>query len=205
MSFSTPTDHFTIQARAAGNPTKDQMRLMVQSLLADRFKLVIHFEKQQMAVLGLTLVKPGKMGPKLIAHVDGPACDVHSDPQAMKTPWKEGDVFPPFCNGTLLRKTTHQQWLVGARNTTMNLIAATLASLGHLGRPVVDETGLAGTFDFTMECLAPEVTPGATPDPDAEGPTFLEAMKDQLGLKLEPMKTEMNVLIVDRVEEPSEN
>ena len=86
----------------------------------------------------------------------------------------------------------------------MNLIAATLASLGHLGRPVVDETGLPGTFDFTMEWTWRRDA-GCDPDPDAEGPTFLEAMKEQLGLKLEPMKTEMNVLIVDHVEEPSEN
>ena len=90
------------------------MRLMVQSLLADRFKLVIHFEKQQMAVLGLSLVKPGKMGPKLIAHVDGPACDVPSDPQAMKTPWKEGDVFPAMLQWNFAKENNPaQQWLVG--------------------------------------------------------------------------------------------
>ena len=56
--------------RAERNATKDQMRLMVQSLLAERFKLAVHFEKQQMPVLAMTLMKPGKTGPKLIAHVD---------------------------------------------------------------------------------------------------------------------------------------
>jgi bla regulator protein blaR1 len=197
------TDHFTIQARAVGSPTKDQMRLMVQSLLADRFKFAFHFEKQQIAVLGLTLVKPGKMGPKLIAHVDGPPCDAHADPLD-KTPWKEGDVFPPYCNGTVLRQTNHHQYLLGARDTPMRLVAASLGSLGRQGRPLVDKTGLNGTVDFTMEWL-PESSPGATPPADAEGPTFLEAMQEQLGLKLEPMKVEMDVLVVDHVEEPSEN
>jgi hypothetical protein len=56
------TDNFEIHARGAADSTKDQMRLMMQSLLADRFKLAIHFETQQVPVLALTLVKPGKLG-----------------------------------------------------------------------------------------------------------------------------------------------
>src|SRR5580704_5521232 len=55
------SDGYDIQARAVGNPTKDQMRLMMQSLLADRFKLTIHYEIRQMPVFGLILVKPGKL------------------------------------------------------------------------------------------------------------------------------------------------
>jgi Protein of unknown function (DUF3738) len=56
------TDHFTIRAKAPGHPTKDQMRLMVQSLLAERFKLAIHFEKQQMSVLGADAGEAGEDG-----------------------------------------------------------------------------------------------------------------------------------------------
>ena len=69
---------------------------------------------------------------------------------------------------------------------------------------MVDKTGLSGPVDFTLEWL-PESSPGAAAPADAEGPTFLEAMQEQLGLKLEPMKVEMDVLVVDHVEEPSEN
>lgn len=198
------TDHFTIRAKAEGHPTKDQLRLMVQSLLAERFKLAIHFEKQQMAVLGLTLVKPGKTGPKLMAHADGPPCEVPTATGVDRAPWKEGDLFPPVCYGTILRQTSHHQFLLGARNTTMGLVAASLGSLGRQGRPLVDKTGLSGPVDFTMEWL-PESSPGAALAADAEGPTFLEALREQLGLKLEPMKVEMDVLVVDHVEEPSEN
>jgi beta-lactamase regulating signal transducer with metallopeptidase domain len=67
-------DRYSIEARAAGNPTKDQYRLMVRSLLADRFKLAAHFETHHVPVLALTLAKAGKLGPKLIAHADGRAC-----------------------------------------------------------------------------------------------------------------------------------
>ena len=59
------TDSFKIHAKAEGNPTKDQMRLIVQSPLADRFKLRIHFETHEVPVLALGLDKPGKTGPKL--------------------------------------------------------------------------------------------------------------------------------------------
>ena len=55
-------DRFDIQARAPANTTKDQMRLMMQSLLADRFKLVVHTETRQVPVFALVLVKPGKTG-----------------------------------------------------------------------------------------------------------------------------------------------
>jgi Protein of unknown function (DUF3738) len=66
------TDNFEIHAKAEANPTKDQMRLMMQSLLADRFKLAIHFETQQVPVLALVLEKPGRTGPKLRSHSAGP-------------------------------------------------------------------------------------------------------------------------------------
>jgi hypothetical protein len=70
------TDLYAINAVAEGNPTKDQMRLMLQSLLADRFKLAAHFEHQEARTLALVLDKPGKTGAKLYAHSNGPPCDV---------------------------------------------------------------------------------------------------------------------------------
>ena len=59
------TDRYAIDARAEGNPTKDQMRLMMQSLLAERFKFAAHFETRVFSALALALVKPGTTGPKL--------------------------------------------------------------------------------------------------------------------------------------------
>ena len=72
------TDRFDIQARAEGNPTKDQFRLMMQALLADRFKLAIHSETRQLPVFGLVLDKPGKLGPKLQIHPADSACSENS-------------------------------------------------------------------------------------------------------------------------------
>jgi hypothetical protein len=61
----TTSENFDIQARATGNPTKDQFRLMMQALLADRFKMAVHFETRQLPVYGLVLDKTGKLGPKI--------------------------------------------------------------------------------------------------------------------------------------------
>lgn len=75
------TDFFTIEAKApTANQTKDQMRLMIQSLLAHRFKLAVHFEIRDVPVLALVQVEPGKLGPRLRPHSEGPACDAKIPP-----------------------------------------------------------------------------------------------------------------------------
>jgi uncharacterized protein (TIGR03435 family) len=112
-------DRFNIQAKAVGvNPTKDQMRLMMQALLADRFKLAVHFETQEAPALALVLVKNGKLGPKLRPHSEGPSCDAAPPP----------DVFPPKCHLMTLRV---DQTAIGAsRDTTIALIAGVLPAWG---------------------------------------------------------------------------
>ena len=141
------TDSFTIHARASGNPTKDQIRLMMQTLLADRFKLAIHFETAQVPVLALVLVKPGKTGPKLRPHADGLPCDA-----ALPASANRFEVYPHECSVYALIMQPNHMFLAGSRNTTMELIAASLPTLPEgVDRPVVDETGLSGRFDFTIE------------------------------------------------------
>jgi bla regulator protein BlaR1 len=192
-------DRFNIQAKAAqGNPTKDQMRLMMQALLADRFKLAVHFETQESPVLALVLVKPGKLGPKLRLHSEGPPCDAPPSP----------DVFPPKCYVMMMSMNTGRMPIGASRDTTMPLIADALPSMGGLARPVVDRTGLSGKFDFTLEWAPePDSIPRAPgePVPDIQGPSFQAALREQLGLKLESAKAPLQVLIIDRVERPSEN
>jgi bla regulator protein blaR1 len=116
------TDHFTIHARAAGNPTKDQMRLMVQSLLADRFKLAIHSETKQVPALALTLIKPEKLGPKLIPHAQGPPCDPSATLQAPGA--NSSHAFPQICDAQMAHPAPNHMIEVGSRNTTMAIMAA---------------------------------------------------------------------------------
>ena len=199
------TDNFDIEARAPmNNATKDQMRLMVQSLLAERFHLAAHFETQTVPVLMLVLAKPVKVGPNLLPHEKGPPCD---SPAANGKGDKEGP-FPPACEVYAMIRQQNGMSRLGSRNTTIDLLAGAIQ--GQVGRPVVDRTGLSGRFDFKLE-WAPEsnaaAPSGPTPPVDSQltGPTFLEALDDQLGLKLESAKASVPVLVIDHVERPSEN
>lgn len=202
------TDDFVIEARAPGNPTKDQMRLMLQSLLAERFKLAIHFEMRQIPVLALVLEKPGKTGPKLRPHSEGPPCDAVISESAPVQPNTIPEVFPHICGAYAAIPGPNGTVLLGSRDTTMQLIADSLPSLEDLSRPVVDETGLTGKFDFTLNWVRESKSPapqGPDAQPEAQGPTFIEAVQEQLGLKLKAVKAPIKTLIVDHVEEPSPN
>ena len=211
------TDRFDIQARTdVPNPTKDQMRLMMRALLADRFKFAIHNETQQLPVFALVLLKPGKTGPRLQPHPGDVPCiksfSTPSEDSAPPPPQADSSGFPSVCGGVAaMPPSVPGRINFGARDISMKLVATTLAYWGNLGgtssRPVIDQTGLTGNVDFAFE-FSPELPPGANPgsfQPDATGPTFLEALKDQLGLKLEPQKGPVEMMVVDHVDHPSDN
>lgn len=205
---------YAIDATAGGNPTKDQVRLMMQSLLADRFKLRVHFENRESPVLALSVVNAGRLGPNLRPHSEGPPC-----PDAFEMPKlfapierpKAGLAWPSRCGNTAQVATSDGTW-VGSRNTTMELIArdiyASGFAMGEIEKAVVDQTGLEGRFDYMVE-----LPPGMIslmpkpPDPDEppKGASFLKAVREQLGLKLVPSKGTIKMLVIDHIEQPSQN
>jgi len=205
------TETFDIEARSASPATKDQMRLMMQSLLADRFKLKIHFETNEKPIFDLVLVKSGKLGPQLHSYAADPPCSntASSGPDATGLKTAVGE-FPPMCY-TLMGFMRYMNgariitW--GSRNVSMRQIAndMTAAPTANLGRPVIDQTGLTGNFDFVMNYGEPTpVTPDGA-EPDDSGPSFLEALKEQLGLKLDSATGAIESPIIDRIEEPTAN
>jgi uncharacterized protein (TIGR03435 family) len=207
------TTRFDIQARAQGNPTKDQMRLMMQSLLAERFKLTIHYETRQVPVFALLAELPGKLGPLLQQHPDDSPCSTSPrvpSPAPTAPPQALDIRFPVTCGGIVgMAPSAPGRERAGARNVPMELIASSLTGgTSGLDRPVLDKTGLTGMFDFAIEFtpqFKPPLAPGANFRPDPTGPTFVEALREQLGLKLEPQTGPVDVLVVDTVEEPSAN
>jgi len=206
------TQNFAIQARAAGNVTqKDQMRLMMQSLLAERFQLAVHFEQRDEPVFALQLIHPGRLGPNIRPHAEGPPCTVPASrtgvapSPASATPVTGSADFPFLCGQYLLMPEPHHMIVWGSREISMARLASWIAITPprDLGRPVVDQTGLKGKFDFTLEW---KWTSDLDGEPDAQsGPTVGEALKQQLGMKLQPTHAPVATLVIDHVEQPSSN
>jgi uncharacterized protein (TIGR03435 family) len=199
---------FTIEAKAPmANPTKDQMRLMMQSLLAERFKLAVHFETHDVPVMALVLIEPGKLGFRLRPHSQGPPCDANIPPVDRDSP-KIPDVWLPVCGTTKAIDWRDHTAILGSRNTTLEVLAAYIPTLMPLDRPVVDQTGLTGRFDyelnFTPEWRMPKEQSTDT-QLDLTGPTLFGALKDQLGLKLKPTRASIRTLVINHVEQPSPN
>lgn len=204
-------DWFDIEAHGPANATKDQMRLMLQSLLADRFKLAVHVETRDQPVFALVLEKAGKMGPQLIPHSKGPPCDEapvqHPEsPNSAPSAW---GIFPATCEVFAIRLEQGSYMLLGSRNTTMERLAASLGTLPEqtIDRPVMDKTGLTGRFDVTLK-YTPDTRVslnGATVQSDENMPTLLPALKEQLGLRLTAQTGPVKTLFIDHVEEPTPN
>jgi len=204
------SDRFDIQARAKGNPTKDEMRLLMRTLLAERFKLAVHNEPRETAVLAGVLAKSGKLGPQLEHHADGTPCPV--EPSAAKNgdlpKLHSGIALPPLCNGIYPMPPSEPGRLrFAGRNVTIALIADTLSAGTNSGRELIGETGLTGTFDFSIEFVMERrgPTPPGAEAADQQGPTFQQALNDQLGIKLGSKKAPVTVLVIDHLERPTAN
>jgi uncharacterized protein (TIGR03435 family) len=203
------SESFDIQARAPiSAPTKDQFRLMTQSLLEDRFKMVVHREKRQIPIYALVLSKPGKTGAQLRPHVDDAGCGAQGKPDAPPSA-PEYASWP--CGSTLMGgRGSNAPGRVrgGGRAIGLDYLAAFLTGTGFEGtapdRPIVNQTGLDGMFDFWIE-FAPEATGPAGMQPDPSGPSLPEALQDQLGLKLVATTGSVDVIVVDHIEDPSPN
>ena len=189
--------NFDIDARGAvkpNTPIDDQISQMSQSLLADRFQLRLHREAREMPIYALLVAKNG---PKLVPALGGNCFD----PRAGIPP-PTPDARP--CGGFNMNRDT----MLGS-GVPMARMALALSRV--VGRPVVDKTALAGTFDITLRWTPDETQaflastqPAAAP-PDTSGPSIFTALQEQLGLRLESQKGPVEVLVIDSAQLPSAN
>jgi bla regulator protein blaR1 len=198
------SERFDIKVKSEGSPTREQMNLMLQSLLAERFKLVVHHEIRQLPVYALVALKPRQTGSRLLLHSDDTKCpDLSVWSTAAQPDRGVGSLTTP-CGGFLM-SPSH---LVGQK-IPVEMLAAQLSEL--VDRAVVDRTGLTGTFDLTLEWATQQHSHGSEPVADtnasaqSSGPSLFAAVREQLGLKLEPQTGPFDVLVIDHVELPSEN
>jgi uncharacterized protein (TIGR03435 family) len=162
-------------------------RFMQQALLADRFKLKVHSETRELPIYALVVAKGG---PKLKASEMNPAHPAK--------PLKPG----------FLRQGPGRAAAAGA---TTGMLAEVLEKQGEVGntpdgrgRMVVDKTNLSGLYDWTLHWTPWQELAGEE-SPDPNGPSLFSALQEQLGLKLESTKGQVQVVAIDHVEPPSEN
>jgi uncharacterized protein (TIGR03435 family) len=229
------SERFDIAAKIPIGATKEQFRLMLQNLLAERFKLTLHHETKDLPMYALVV---GKGGAKLKESVDDNAtASGGAPPPPPPPPGGDGGPvrmrvgadgmpqLPPGMgkNGMMVLMMNGRLRAVGNRQP----VSALTEMLGNqLGYPVTDATGLKANYDFTLD-FAPDglngpmgMLPPPPPDhdgtgaggppmasaPEIGGPTIFTALQEQLGLKLEQRKGPMDLLVIDRLEKvPTEN
>ncbi len=182
----TETEKFDMAGEpdVPGQPNVDQMKIMIQKLLTDRFQLKFHFEKRELPVYAVRLAKTGA---KISQSQD--------DPKGIP-----GWGFGRNPSGMIM----------SFHNSPMSQFTAVLQN--STDRPVVDQSGLTGRYDFTLN-FTPDAAMAALlggppapagDNPDA-APDLFAAFQQQLGLKLEPARAPVDVMVIDKVERPSEN
>ncbi len=181
---------------------QDQNRMLQQSLLAERFKLKVHFEMREMPVFELAAAKGGLK----IKAVPPPPAYVPGTP--LPPPPRPGGPLAP---GMLMMQLKDGKTVMNASATTMNTLMNLLANATEIaGRPVIDKTGFTGNFDVTDLQWAGSLTIVSGPaqpapvDVDAGSDLYL-ALQESLGLKLTPGKAQVEVIVIDSIERPSEN
>jgi uncharacterized protein (TIGR03435 family) len=168
--------YYNIAAKAEGDgtPTRGEFRPMLQTLLDKRFNLKFHHEMKEMPVYALVV---GKNGPK----------------------FKESAPDAAFSSYHGVNGRNQNMTLV---KTTMESLAGDISGSFAVNRPIVNETGLTGTYDIKLEAT-PEGRLTRSSEPGDI--SVFTAVQEQLGLKLESAKRPVKVLVIDHVEEPSEN
>ncbi len=168
---------FDIVAKAEGDGTRtiEEFRQILQALLVDRFKLVIHREMREMQVYALVV---GKNGPKL-------------KESAM-------DADPMGHLGVIGRN-----YQITRPKASMDDVVDAVAN-SFLDRPVVDRTRLTGTYELKLT-FTPDIPSNRRGEPEPSDISIFTAVQEQLGLKLEPQKAQIEVVVIDHVEPPTEN
>jgi uncharacterized protein (TIGR03435 family) len=187
------TDRFDISAKTGGDGEVpvETLQLMLQSLLAERFRLVMHKEVREIPVYALVASSSnGQLGPRLYrSTVDCEALEKTKTPPPPVRPTPSGEARPvPNCRMRLTSNRLIQ------RGATVPELVTSLSAI--VNRWVIDKTGLTGFFDVDLEWI---------PDPnvDSRGPSIFTAVQEQLGLKLEPARGPVEVFVMDHVDRPT--
>jgi uncharacterized protein (TIGR03435 family) len=200
------SEHYDIEAKANGATSVQEMEgPMLQALLESRFRLVLHRETRQLPIYELTVARGGA---KLTPSKEGSCVPYRTD--SPPPPASPDGPHTNYC-GFRIGADGQNRTLDGA-GVSMALLATNLSRTynSNLGRNVMDGTGLSGLFDVHLNWTIDDLIGTGPTASDGlagglTGVSLLTALQEQLGLKLESVKGPVEVLVIDRVERPSEN
>jgi uncharacterized protein (TIGR03435 family) len=184
---------------------------MMQAMLADRFKLVAHVEKREQEVYDLVLLRSdGRLGPGLKKYEEEIDCEARMAAERAAAAAGKPTRQPPSRADLNASPPPCVIYYRGAQGTQMEgkILMPGLAQVlgGTAGRPVIDKTGLKGMYHVMMEYDRMAAIRGpALADTPGAAPSVFIAVQEQLGLKLEPSRAMRDMLIIDRIERPTEN
>jgi uncharacterized protein (TIGR03435 family) len=204
-------DRFDIVAKTSGRVPREELAMMIRTLLRDRFKFAAHSETRELNALVLTPARcDGRLGPKM-GQTTVDCAELRAARQRGEVPAvppKPGDTAM-LCGTQLM--VSPESWRIISGGMTSGELATMLTK--PLGRPVVDRTGLSGFYEVDVEFAreqigAPGPAGGRDPGPAAASPdlpTIYVALPEQLGLKLESKREHIEVLVIDAAQQPSED
>jgi len=180
------SDKYDVNAIGKENATLDETAMMVRSLLRDRFRFVAHTERRDLPVYFLVLARAdGRLGPGLRrSSVD---CQ---DPEARKK------AIAAARDARIVCGITFDPGVFTAGGVTVSTVLGELTAAS--GRAVLDRTGLTENYDIELKWTA-------LPEPNSNNVSIFTAVQEQLGLKLESATAPLDVVVIDRIERPSEN
>ena len=181
---------------------QDPLRMMLRTLLADRFKLVMHKETKELPIFELVVARQdGKLGPQLRPAAVDCAARAAAAKGGTPPPASPGPPGPGSCGITM------NSGRIRGGGVTLAMLANLLA--GPAQRLVLDRTGLTGNWDLEVNYTPDrsQVPPGVElpSSIDPNGPSLFTAIEEQLGLKLRPARGPVEVLVIDSVQQPTPN
>jgi uncharacterized protein (TIGR03435 family) len=176
-------DRYNVTAVAGRDVSEEELRTMMRAMLAERFRLLVRYDMVDRPVYALVLARDdGRLGPRMRR------ATVNCDSVPVQPPPPTGPVPPctaRFTKGSII-----------ASGFSMEALAVNLARAA--GRTVVDRTGLTDSFDFSLEYAPDPVAADA-----GDVPSVFTALEEQLGLKLQPSRAAVPVVVIDRIERPT--
>jgi uncharacterized protein (TIGR03435 family) len=190
-------ERYDITAKPPAGSTSQQRTAMWQAMFAERMNYSGHIEQRERDTFALVMAREDRqLGPQL-------------KPSALDcSPRPPGSPPPPpptFTAGDAAGRCGGMfgNGMIVSGGIALDSLVVSLSGLA--GRQIINRTGLQGFYALTLKYSTPRARPGAEPPPVDEAPEIFTALQEQLGLKLQPEKSVLPILVVDRIERPTEN